>query len=65
MVNKPCLLGMVQEEDEQQKLLELEGLNGILVSWPVAVGHSGVGVSSSNVWVVQESGQETERKGGW
>lgn len=57
---EPRLLGMVKQEDEQQEFLELEDAEESLVSWPVAVGHSGVGVGVGigDVWIVEESGAQ-------
>lgn len=59
MVNEPGLLRVVEEEDQQEELFELEGLDSCLVPRPVTVGHGGVGMSCSDVRVVEEPGRES------
>lgn len=49
VVSKPCLLGLVKEKGQAEGTSELEGLDGSLVSWPVTVGHDGVGMDGCSV----------------
>ena len=56
MVDEPRLLSMIKEVNQQQELLQLEGLDGCLITRPVAVWHGGMGMGGGYVWVIQESG---------